>query len=48
MADGHAYDVDQPEQIMIGKAHVVVMDKKQLPHVLPMLTIMGLSYREPK
>jgi hypothetical protein len=46
MADGDEYPVDSAEQIMIGKAHIVVMDKKLLPHVLPLLTVTGLSYRE--
>lgn len=48
MADGNEYAVDSTEQIMVGKAHVVVMDRDLLPHVLPMLTITGLSYREKK
>ena len=46
MADGHAYSVTDRSRVMVGKAHVVVMDDKLLPHVLPMLTITGLSYME--
>jgi hypothetical protein len=48
MADGHSYEVRDRDKIMVGKAHVVIMDEKLLPHVLPMLTITGLSYQEEK
>src|SRR5689334_22067397 len=44
MADGREYRVDRPEQIHIAKTHVVVIDNKTLPHILPLLTITGLSY----
>jgi hypothetical protein len=46
MADGNAYEVRSRDQIMVGIAHVVIMDDKLLPHVLPLLTITGLSYLE--
>ena len=48
MADGREYRVDRAEQIHIAKTHVVVIDQKTLPHVLPLLTITGLSYRSSK
>jgi hypothetical protein len=44
MADGREYRVDRAEQIHIAKTHVVVIDNKTLPHILPLLTITGLSY----
>jgi len=44
MAEGNAYEVRSREQIMVGKAHIVIMDDKLLPHVLPLLTVTGLSY----
>jgi hypothetical protein len=44
MADGEKYEVTRSHQIALGKAHAVVMDKNDLPHVLPMLTMTGLSY----
>jgi hypothetical protein len=44
MADGEKYEVTNSYQIALGKAHVVVMDKRDLPHVLPMLTMTGISY----
>lgn len=46
MVDGQAYSVTDRNRVMVGKAHVVVMDDRLLPHVLPMLTITGLSYME--
>jgi hypothetical protein len=48
MADGRQYRVDRAEQIHIAKTHVVVIDQKTLPHILPLLTITGLSYEPPK
>lgn len=47
MADGRQYRVDASEQIHIAKTHVVVIDKHVLPHILPLLTITGLSYNKP-
>ena len=44
MADGREYRVDRAEQVHIAKTHVVVIDQKTLPHILPLLTITGLSY----
>ena len=44
MADGEKYEVTDGHQIALGKAYVVVMDKRDLPHVLPMLTMTGISY----
>ena len=44
MADGREYRVDRAEQIHIAKTHVVVIDNRTLPHILPLLTITGLSY----
>jgi hypothetical protein len=44
MADGEKHEVTNGHQIALGKAHVVVMDKRDLPHVLPMLTMTGISY----
>jgi hypothetical protein len=44
MADGREHRVETPDQIHIARTHVVVIDNKTLPHVLPLLTITGLSY----
>jgi len=48
MADGREYRVDRAEQVHIAKTHVVVIDQKTFPHILPLLTITGLSYLTPK
>jgi hypothetical protein len=44
MADGREYRVNRAEQVHIAKTHVVVIDSRTLPHILPLLTITGLSY----
>lgn len=44
MADGNEYRINSREQILVGKAHVMFLDDRLMPHVLPMLTITGLSY----
>ncbi len=44
MADGEKYEVTEQHQIAVGKANVVVLDDRDLPHVLPMLTMTGISY----
>jgi hypothetical protein len=47
MADGEKYEVRDRFNIALGKTHVVVIDKRDLPHVLPLLTMTGLSYLKP-
>jgi hypothetical protein len=32
------------DHIVIGKTRVVVMDDKDIPHVLPLLTMTGVSH----
>jgi hypothetical protein len=44
MADGEKYEVTDRNQIALGKTRVVVIDKRDLAHVLPLLTITGISY----
>jgi hypothetical protein len=43
MADGKEYLVDSDLQIALSNANAVVVDQKGA-HVLPLLTITGLSY----
>ena len=43
MADGKSYEVREPVKIAIGRTRVVVLDERDLPHVLPMLTMTGIS-----
>lgn len=47
MADGEKYRVSESNQIALGKTFVVVIDKHDLPHVLPLLTMTGISYLKP-
>jgi len=44
MADGKSYEVREPYKIALGAARVVVLDDRDLPHILPMLTMTGISY----
>ncbi|HEY5043406.1 MAG TPA: hypothetical protein VIK53_15555 [Verrucomicrobiae bacterium] len=44
MADGEKYEVAERNQIALGKTRVAVIDKNDLLHVLPLLTITGISY----
>lgn len=44
MADGKSYEVTDEHKIAIGRARVVVLDERDLPHVVPMLTMTGISY----
>ena len=44
MADGEKYEVTDRYQIAIGRTAVVVMGEHDLPHILPLLTMTGLSY----
>jgi hypothetical protein len=47
MADGEKYTVTNESQVAIGKTTVVVIDDHDLPHLLPLLTVTGLSYLRP-
>ena len=44
MADGKSYEVREPLKIAVGRTRVVVLDERDLPHILPMLTMAGISY----
>jgi hypothetical protein len=44
MADGKSYEVREPWKIAVGRTRVVVLDDRDLPHVLPMLTMTRISY----
>ena len=47
MADGEKYEVTNRFNIALGRTHVVVIDKRDLPHILPLLTMTGISYLKP-
>lgn len=44
MADGAKYRVRERYQVAVGRTSVVVIDDKDLAHVLPMLTMTGITY----
>ena len=44
MADGEKYEVADRLKVALGKTHVVVIDKRDQPHILPLLTMTGISY----
>jgi hypothetical protein len=44
MADGEKYEVTEREKIALGGSYVMVVDKQDLQHVLPLLTMTGISY----
>ena len=44
MADGEKYKVREPYQVAVGRTSVVVFDDKDLAHILPMLTMTGITY----
>ena len=44
MADGEKYEVTDRYQIALGNTTVIVVGKDDMPHVLPLLTMTGISY----
>ncbi|MBS0659546.1 MAG: hypothetical protein JSR82_14990 [Verrucomicrobia bacterium] len=48
MADGRSYVVRDQFSIALGPTNAVVIDERGLPHVLPLLTVTGLSYLPPE
>ena len=48
MADGEKYEIAGPYQIAVSKTHVVVIGEDDVAHVLPLLTVTGISYLRPK
>lgn len=43
MADGEKYDVNDRYQIALGKTTVIVIGENDMPHILPLLTMTGIS-----
>jgi len=44
LADGREYIVSDPARIAFGSTYVLLVDDKDLPHVLPLLSMTGLCY----
>ena len=47
MADGEKYEVADRHQVALGKTTVIVVGKNDMPQVLPLLTMTGISYLKP-
>jgi hypothetical protein len=48
MADGKKYEVADPYKIALGRTTVIILGNDDMPHILPLLTMTGISYRKPK
>jgi hypothetical protein len=44
MADGQMYEVAEKYRVALGKTTVIVVGEDDMPHVLPLLTMTGISY----
>lgn len=44
MADGEKYEVVDRYKIAIGRTSVVVLGEGDAPHILPLLSMTGISY----
>lgn len=43
MADGEKYEVYSRDRIIIAGSRVVLVDRKDISHVLPLLTMTGIT-----
>ncbi len=48
MADGERYEVSDAYRVALGKTTVIVVGKDDMPHILPLLTMTGISYVKAK
>ena len=48
MADGEKYEVPEAYRIALGRTNVIVVGDNDMPHVLPLLTMTGISYLKPR
>ncbi len=48
MADGEKYEVADRYRVALGKTSVIVVGDDDMPHVLPLLTMTGVSYLKQK
>jgi hypothetical protein len=44
MADGEKHEVNDAFRIALGQSNVIVVGNDDMPHILPMLTMTGISY----
>lgn len=48
MADGEKYEVKDRYRVALGRTTVIVVGDDDMPHVLPLLTMTGISYLKPR
>ena len=48
MADRERYKVSDRYRVALGKTTVIVVGEDDMPHILPLLTITGISYLKAK
>jgi hypothetical protein len=48
MADGEKYEVTDRNRIALGRTAVILVGDDDMPHILPLLTMTGISYLKPK
>lgn len=48
MADGEKYEVTDQHKVAVGRTNVIVVGSNDMPHILPMLTMTGISYLKSK
>jgi hypothetical protein len=48
MADGEKYEVADRYRVALGKTSVIVVGDDDMPHVLPLVTMTGVSYLKQK
>ena len=48
MADGEKYEVTDRYRVALGRTNVVVVTPDDIAHILPLLTMTGISYLKAK
>ena len=48
MADGEKYEVSEAYRVALGRTNVIVVGEDDMPHILPLLTMTGISYLKAK
>jgi hypothetical protein len=44
MADGERYSVPDQYRVVVGKTSTIVVGEDDMPHILPLLTMTGITY----
>ena len=48
MADGEKYEITDPFKIAVGRTTAILVGRDDMPHILPLLTMTGISYLKPR